>query len=267
MTTAYIGLGSNVGDRVSQLARAVDAIGHLPSTHVEAVSRAYETEPAYRDDQAPFVNAVVEVTTGLTPEDLMTELLTVEDSMGRERTIENGPRIIDLDLLLFGTEEIESADLVVPHPGIQERDFVVTPLLEVAPHAELPDGTHLRRSRARVGMVIRDLGRLPDAGLDHNVPVEPTEWVAVAQSEGPQTALAGFDAALDFKREVLEEEGIPFAFEPFAPGTDVDMLGRPQVISLVVPVDFYDRAAALLEAVEDAETIESFDTSPEAGQD
>lgn len=257
MTTAYIGLGSNLGDRISNLARAVDELGHLPSTHVEAVSHAYETEPAYMDDQAPFVNAVVEVTTGLTPEDLMTELLATEDALGRIRTVENGPRLIDLDVLLFGDEEISSDLLTVPHPGLLERDFVVTPLLELNPRATLPDGTHIRRSRARTGMVIRDLGRLPDAGLEHNVPVEPTEWVVVAQSEGPQTTVGGFDAGLDFKREVLEEEGIPYAYEPFAPGTEIDFLGRPQVINLVVPVDFYGRASAILEAVEDAPTLES----------
>lgn len=257
MTTAYIGLGSNLGDRISNLARAVDELGHLPSTHVEAVSHAYETEPAYMDDQAPFVNAVVEVTTGLTPEDMMTELLAIEDTLGRIRTRENGPRLIDLDLLLFGDEEMSSDLLTVPHPELQERDFVVTPLLELNPRVTLPDGTHLRRSRARTGMVIRDLGRLPDAGLEHNVPVEPTEWVAVAQSEGPQTAVGGFDAGLEFKREVLEEEGIPYAFEPFAPGTEIDLLGRQQVINLVVPIDYYGRASAILEAVEDAPMIES----------
>lgn len=263
MTTAYIALGSNEGDRISQLARAVDQLGHLPSTHVEMVSRAYETEPAYRDDQAPFVNAVVEVTTSLEPEDLLNALLSIEDSMHRVRTVLNGPRTIDLDLILYGDEEINTADLVVPHPGVHERDFVITPLLEIAPHVTLPDGTHVRRSQARVGMVMRDLGRLPDAGIEHNVPVEPTEWVAVAESEGPQTSLAGYDAGLEFKREVLEQEGIPYAFEPFAPGTEVDMLGRPQVISLVVPVEFYGRAAGLLEALEDAPLAEGPDLGPE----
>lgn len=263
MTTAYIGLGSNMGDRISNLARAVDEISHVPSTHVEEVSHAYESHAAYEEEQPAFVNAVVEVTTGLSSEDLMTALLGIEDAMGRERRVEKGPRVIDLDLLLFDDEESESDDLILPHPGLLERDFVVTPLLEIAPHVTMPDGTHPRRAKATVGAVVRDLGRVPDAGVEHNMPVEATEWVTVAQSEGPQTTLGGFDAALDFARDVLQQEGIPYAFQPFAPGVEVDILARPQVIELVVPAEYYGRASAILAEVESATPEESLEEAAE----
>jgi 2-amino-4-hydroxy-6-hydroxymethyldihydropteridine diphosphokinase len=253
MTTAYIALGSNMGDRLGNLSRAIDAIAHLPETHVDEISNAYESMPAYREGQAAFVNAVIEIHTGLESESLLAELLGIEDTLGRERVEENGPRTIDLDLLLFGDEERTSEALVLPHPKMLERDFVVTPLLDIAPHVTLPDGTHPRRAAATVGPIVRDLGRIPDAGAAHNMPIEETEWVAVAESEGPQTPMGGFDAGLQFLREVLEQEGIPFAFEPFEPGVDSDFLGRPRVFSLVVPAEYAERARAVIAEVEAVE--------------
>jgi len=252
MVTAYIGLGSNVGDRIGSLSRAIDAIAHLPETHVTRISHAYETAPAYLEEQAAFVNAVIEVETGLEADALLARLLSIEDEMGRVRAEPNSPRTIDLDLLLFGSEERESEFLTLPHPRLLERDFVVTPLLEITPEVELPGGYHPRRAAVTMGPVVRDLGRIPDAGAAHNMPIEETEWVAVAESEGPQTPLGGFDAGLQFKREVLEQEGIPFAFEPFEPGIDTDVLGRPRSFSLVVPAEYGERALALLSAVEAA---------------
>lgn len=263
MTTAYVGLGSNLGDRLGNLSQAVDKIAHLPSTHVEEVSRAYESVPAYDEEQPAFLNAVVEVTSGLDSDSLLEALLGIEDEMGRIRSRENGPRVIDLDLLLFGDEERESAELTLPHYGLLERDFVVVPLLEIAPHVVLPDGTHPRRSKTTVGEVIRDLGPVPDAGLEHNMPIEDTEWVEVARSEGPQAAIGGYDAGLELAREVLEQEHIPHAYEPFAPGTDTDIIGRPQVISLVVPAAFYGRASAILEEVEETPPSEPLEQAAE----
>lgn len=252
ITTAYIGLGSNVGDRLGNLSRAIDAVAHLPETHVTEVSHAYETAPAYLEDQPAFVNAVIEVETGLEADALLSYLLGIEDEMGRVRREENGPRVIDLDLLLFGDEERESESLTLPHPRLLERDFVVTPLLEIAPEVELPGGYHPRRASVTMGPIVRDLGRIPDAGAAHNMPIEETEWVAVAESEGPQTPIGGFDAGLQFKREVLEQEGIPYAFEPFEPGIDTDVLGRPRSFSLVVPAEYAERVMALLEELDAA---------------
>jgi len=253
MTTAYIGLGSNLGDRLGNLGLAVEAIAQIPETHVEEVSRAYESDAAYYEEQPDFVNAVVEVTTGLEADALFDYLQDIEVDMGgRARELNKGPRVIDLDLLLFGDEERNSPNLTLPHPGIAERDFVVTPLLEIAPRTVLPDGTHLRRSAATVGAVLRDLGHVPEAGGAHNMPVEPTDWVTVAESAQATDAVVGFDAALQLKREVLEAEGVPIAFEPYEPGADMDPFGMPIIFKLLVPEEYADKAAALMSEVDAA---------------
>lgn len=255
MVVAYIGLGSNLGDRLGNLSRAVDAIAHLPETHVNEISHAYETEPAYMEEQPPFVNAVAEVETGLDAQALLSYLQAIEDEMGRVRVEENGPRVIDLDLLIMEDEEWSTDTLTLPHPGIAERDFVVTPLLELAPGLEL-EGKRLRRVDAVEGKVVRDLGRIPDAGAEHNMPLEPTEWVEVAQSEGPQSAVGGYDAGLQFKRQALEQDSIPYGFEPFEPGLGTDILGRPQVFRLVVPAEYADRALELIDELESAPSLD-----------
>ncbi len=253
METAFIGIGSNMGDRLGNISRAVDAVAHIPETHVEEVSHAYESEPAYVEEQPAFLNAVIEVSTELEPLALLHYLQDVESDMGRIREYDNGPRIIDLDLLLYGTDDIVSPELTVPHPGIAERDFVVTPLLEIAPRTHLPDGTRLQRSLATVGPVIRDLGAVPDAGAEHNMPIDATDWVVVAESELAQDVVAGFDSSLGFKREVLEQEGIPFAFEPYEPGVDQDPFGMQITFKIVVPADYAEKAGELLAEVAAAE--------------
>src|SRR5512141_395675 len=102
MTTSYIALGSNVGDRLANLSEALEAISEIPETHVQRASNAYESEPAYNLAQPPFANAVVEVDTDLEADQLLGYLQSIEEEMGRVRTEENGPRVIDLDILLFG---------------------------------------------------------------------------------------------------------------------------------------------------------------------
>lgn len=256
MTTAYVGLGSNMGDPVGNISRAVDAIAHLPETHVETVSHAYESAPAFVQDQPNFVNAVVEVTTDLTADTLLDLLMQVETDMGRVRDLENGPRTIDLDILVFGDEEWESERLTVPHPGVRDRDFVLTPLLEIAPRLKLPDGTLLQRSSASVGEVVADLGEVPDFGIEHNQPVDADDWVAVFTSEAVNS-ISGFDASLQLRAEALSQEGIPFAYDPFEPGAEMDPFGMPQPFSLLVPEEFAERAAALLGALDTAPVLDS----------
>lgn len=264
MATAYIGVGSNMGNRLGFVSHAIDGVAHLPGTHVEQISHAYESEAAYDEQQPAFVNAVIEVSTSLPAEDLLGQLDEIERALGRTRTSENGPRTVDLDLLLYGEEEWNTERLTLPHPRLLERDFVVTPLLEIAPNIVLPDGTRPSSESATVGRVTSDLGEVPDAGLEHNMAVDDdAEWVEVAQSEGPQSAIAGFDAQLDLKRGVLEQEGVPYAFDPFPPGSDVDILGRQQVIRLLVPAEYGERAIALLDAVEDAPTVEPLEQAAE----
>jgi len=263
MTTAYIGLGSNLGDRLGNVALAIEKLAHLPETHVQKVSHAYESVAAYDESQPDFVNAVAEVSTGLEADGLLGYLLEIESEMGRVRETARGPRSIDLDLLLFGDEEWNSPEITVPHPGIAERDFVVTPLLQIAPRTTLPDGTPLRRSTATVGTVLRDLGEVPDAGEAHNVPVEQVAWVVVAESDSATGTVAGFDAGLKLKQEVLESEGIPFAYSPYEPGTDMDPFGMQATFQLMVPEEYAQTAAALLDLVEAAAPVFPEDFVPE----
>ena len=129
---AYIGLGSNLGDRHAMIA---DALGHLKPTRV---STLIETEPWGRASQPRFINAVAEIETELPPDALMHRLLDVERGLGRVRAEKWGPRTIDLDLLLYGNQEISSVALEVPHPRLRERRFVLEGLVELCPDAPVP---------------------------------------------------------------------------------------------------------------------------------
>jgi 2-amino-4-hydroxy-6-hydroxymethyldihydropteridine diphosphokinase len=253
MTTAYIALGSNVGDRLGNMADAVAAIAELPGTHVERASHVYESEAAYVVGQPLFANAVVSVETESGAEQLLSQLQQIELDMGRVRAEENGPRIIDLDILLFGEEEIGTDALVVPHPRLLERDFVVTPLLDVAPRLHLPDGTRVSHDGAKVGLVVDDLGPIPDLGRITNAPVFASNWVPVAEGTRNQDLLAGWDTHLQFQREALEEAGIPYAWDPYEPESSMDPFGMPTTFTLLVPTSDVARAAALLADLDAAE--------------
>ncbi len=149
---AYIGLGGNVGDRSRNLERAVAALRADPDLNVVAVSRFRETEPVGYADQPPFLNGAVAVETALPPRALLLRLLAVERALGRERTGRRfGPRTIDLDLLLYGSHVVEEPGLVVPHPRLAERRFVLEPLAELDPDLVLPDGRAVRELLAATG--------------------------------------------------------------------------------------------------------------------
>ena len=253
MTTAYIGLGSNEGDRMANLAAAVEALSQIPETHLERVSHAYETEPAYVTDQAMFVNAVAEITTGLDAVQLLDYLLQAEDSLGRVRGQDNGPRTIDLDILTFGDDEITTPELTVPHPRLLERAFVVTPLLDIAPRLHLPDGTPVTDDNVTVGAIAGDLGPVLDLGAQRNDPVIAADWVEVATCQAGQDVVTGWDAAVSLQREVLEDAGIPYAFDPYAPDEAMDPFGMPITIRLLVPEQYAEKANALIAEVMAAE--------------
>jgi 2-amino-4-hydroxy-6-hydroxymethyldihydropteridine diphosphokinase len=143
---AYIGLGSNLGEREATLSEALDRLGAEEGIKVVAVSSYRETDPVGVFDQPRFVNGAAALDTSLSPAELLERLLQVERSLGRDRAKEErwGPRTIDLDLLLYGDEEIDGPGLRVPHPRLAERAFVLEPLLELDPALRLPDGRALR---------------------------------------------------------------------------------------------------------------------------
>jgi len=128
---AYIGLGANLGDRLATLNRAVEHMATLGV--VESVSPVYETEPVGFVDQPAFLNAVLCLATDRAPEKLMSNLLEIEQDLGRVRSFPNAPRSVDLDLLLVGEMVIQTTELTVPHPRLQKRSFVLVPLSDIAP--------------------------------------------------------------------------------------------------------------------------------------
>jgi 2-amino-4-hydroxy-6-hydroxymethyldihydropteridine diphosphokinase len=137
MKGIYLSLGSNVGGRAQSIARAT---ADLPErgVRIAKASRLYETEPVEMREQDWFLNCVVEVATDLTPPELMRALLEIEQGMGRERLVPKGPRIIDMDILLFGTSVVREAELQIPHPRLAERRFVLVPFAEIAPDVVHP---------------------------------------------------------------------------------------------------------------------------------
>jgi 2-amino-4-hydroxy-6-hydroxymethyldihydropteridine diphosphokinase len=151
VTAAYIGLGSNLDAPDRQVERALHELDALPQTRLVARSRLYRTAPWGGIEQPDFINAVARLETELEAGDLMRCLLEIEHRAGRRRIGErNGPRILDLDLLLYGDANIATADLQVPHPRLHERAFVLVPLAEIAPDLVVPGRGSVRELLARV---------------------------------------------------------------------------------------------------------------------
>ncbi len=145
MLRAYIGLGSNLGNRRRYLERALARLDAEAGIDVVAVSSVRETDPVGYLEQPRFLNAVAALETTLSPRELLDALLGVEGSLGRQRAGPRfGPRTIDLDLLLYGDEQVDEGALTVPHPRLAERRFVLEPLAELAPDLALPDGRRVR---------------------------------------------------------------------------------------------------------------------------
>ena len=140
----YIGLGSNLDDPVAQVLEAVEELEMIPDTILAERSTLYRGKPMGPGDQPDYVNAVVALDTLLSADELHNALIRIEDLQGRDRGGEKwGPRIIDLDLLLYGNHTIDTATLTVPHPGMHERDFVIIPLEELAGNLNIPGRGHL----------------------------------------------------------------------------------------------------------------------------
>ncbi|HKZ74315.1 MAG TPA: 2-amino-4-hydroxy-6-hydroxymethyldihydropteridine diphosphokinase [Steroidobacteraceae bacterium] len=152
---AYVGIGSNLDDPRAQVARAIERLRALPHTRCIVTSRCYGSEPFGPVAQPRFVNAAAGLLTQLGPEALLDELRKVETAMGRQRRERWGPRIIDLDMLVLGSERRSGEPLTLPHPGIVERNFVLYPLAEIAPDLDVPG----------LGRVIELKGRVAATGI------------------------------------------------------------------------------------------------------
>jgi 2-amino-4-hydroxy-6-hydroxymethyldihydropteridine diphosphokinase len=137
MKTVYLSLGSNLGDRAENIARAIEALASH-GVRVARQSSVYETEPVDVREQSWFLNCVIEAETDLMPRQLMRALLEIERSLGRRRRIPRGPRLIDIDILLFGSSIVRAPELEIPHPRMAQRRFVLVPLAEIAPALQHP---------------------------------------------------------------------------------------------------------------------------------
>lgn len=141
MNTAYISIGSNLGDRAAYLREAMGRLEQDPAIYLGAVSPLYETAPVGGPSQGPFLNACAAIETSQPPTTLLRRLLSIEESLGRVRLERWGPRNIDLDLLLYGNVIMRTPALQLPHPRFHERDFVLVPLARIAPTLRIPGRT------------------------------------------------------------------------------------------------------------------------------
>ncbi|PVX40629.1 2-amino-4-hydroxy-6-hydroxymethyldihydropteridine diphosphokinase [Pasteurella langaaensis DSM 22999] len=147
MTTVYIALGSNLNTPIEQLDSAVLAISQLPQTKLGDVSPYYGSKPMGPQDQPDYVNAVLSIETTLSPITLLDELQRIENEQGRVRLRRWGERTLDLDILLYGDLEIQSERLTVPHYDMQNREFVIVPLFDIAPNLVLPNKSAVKNLR------------------------------------------------------------------------------------------------------------------------
>lgn len=145
---AYVALGSNLDDPAGRVRSAIRALGRLPDTALLAYSALYRTAPVGYADQPDFINAVALLRTALSPGALLTELMALEREAGRERSVPNGPRTLDLDLLLHGDTVSADPQLTLPHPRMHERAFVLLPLAEIAPDLRVPGNGTVRQLAA-----------------------------------------------------------------------------------------------------------------------
>lgn len=152
---AFVGLGANIGDAAATLKAAIHRLMTVPRSRVVSASRLYRTPAWGQENQADFVNAVVAIETALPPRALLDELLTIERDFGRVRAADGtdrwGPRILDLDILLYGGREIDEPGLRVPHPYLHERAFALVPLLDLVSDIEIPSRGSARRALMQVG--------------------------------------------------------------------------------------------------------------------
>ena len=149
MAAAYLSLGSNLGDREANVRKALDLLADRMT--LMKVSSLYETAPIGVTDQNDFFNAVALIETDLDPTDLLDAILDIEKIVGRVRNLRWGPRVIDIDILLYDDVEISTLELTIPHPEMMNRAFVLIPLAEIAPDLELPGGLKPSEAIGKLG--------------------------------------------------------------------------------------------------------------------
>ncbi|MGJ8691132.1 MAG: 2-amino-4-hydroxy-6-hydroxymethyldihydropteridine diphosphokinase [Thalassotalea sp.] len=166
MTTAYIGLGSNLDAPIEQLKLSITAIAAIEQSKLIAISSLYGSRPMGPQDQPDYINAVLAITTELSPLALLDQLQTIELNAGRVRKDERwGARVLDLDIILFGQQQIQNERLTVPHYGMNVREFVLLPLAEIAPDFILPSGENVSILAANIdpnGLAIKEKINLSD---------------------------------------------------------------------------------------------------------
>ena len=150
---AFLGLGSNLGNRLANLQHAADLLGEREAIHVRASSRVYATDPVGGPPQPEYLNAVLDTETTLDPYGMLDVCREIENVMGRERLERWSPRTIDVDVLTFGDRDIDEPDLIVPHPRMHERGFVLVPLLELEADPPLPGGRRVGSLRLGAGVL------------------------------------------------------------------------------------------------------------------
>jgi len=167
----YLGLGSNLGAKARNLAAALSLLARRPGLSLQRVSSVYRTRPVGLPHQPDFLNLVASVDSELSPTDLLKAALYAEKQLGRVRTVRWGPRTVDVDILLIDQLQIAEPSLTVPHPRLRERQFVLTPLAEIAPDLELPGGDIVQdlaegesRAVCRVGRLAALVARKLEAG-------------------------------------------------------------------------------------------------------
>lgn len=142
-TRAWVALGANLGDARGTLLRAFESLARLPQTRLVARSSLYRTAPIDAPGQPDYINAVAQIATTLPPLELLHELQAIEQAFGRERLYRNAPRTLDLDLLLYGEHCLDTPELILPHPRLAERAFVLAPLAELDPDLVIPGRTRV----------------------------------------------------------------------------------------------------------------------------
>jgi len=161
----YLSLGSNMGDKAAYLKQALEYLAETPQIRIKTKSSLYETDPVGFTDQDAFLNGVVAIETTLDPVALLKTTQGIENRLGRKRTVRWGPRTMDIDILLFNAELISEPELVIPHPEMHKRRFVLVPLMEIAPSLNIPG----------LGEIKKLLEKCPDQGRV-SLALKPHQW-------------------------------------------------------------------------------------------